>query len=212
MARRRWTPWLAGVAVAVSGCLAAAVEPKAIEPEGTGTPWTSWDGAVATASYGCGGPCAGPFAQGAEFTWVGVDGGGRVLRVDWALGERPGVRFMDPVLEPWNSTVAPLFAAGDEYGQHGNAGVRVFAIRAVRMDEADRLLVDRVLDDARGRLEPLGPPVYDCDDCGAPVLKADGLRVELHGNAPEGSGWPLLGEQMRGLAEWAGDADGGQGS
>jgi hypothetical protein len=62
--------------------------------------------------------------------------------------------------------------------------------------------VDAALDAIEPRLEPLGPPVYDCSDCSADVLHGAGLRVELWGNAPEGSAWSRLDRQVEALGSW----------
>lgn len=192
----------------LAGCMREPARPERDNPYvedsfADGTSWTPWQ-PLASHSGGCGGPCLGTWATGPEFDWVGVDASGRVLRIDWALGPR-GVRMMDPALEPWNETVAAIFAPGDEYAQRfgGAEGVRVFAIQAWQLDGDDRPDVQRRLSDALGRLQPLGPPAYDCVDCGAGVLKADGLRVELMNNAPDGSGWPDLQRELLALSHWA---------
>jgi hypothetical protein len=210
--------WLA---LAVVALLAGCAQPKETRDNpyvddsfAAGTPWTSWDGPIASQSDGCSGPCVGPASTGPEFRWAGVDHEGRVLLVEWSLGP-PGIRMMDPRLEPWNATVAAIFAPDDEYGQeYEDDGVRVFAVHAWRLDGDDLPDVDRRLDDAMARLQPLGPPDYGagCADCAASVLKAKGMRVELWGNAPDGSGWPDLERELLALSDWAARQDAGQGS
>ena len=145
----------------------------------------------------------GEYSTGPESDWVGVDSEGRVLRVEYALGLRHGVRLMDPALEPWNRTVTAIFAAGDEDGQEPGSGVRVFAVQARQLDAADWSRIRPVLDAATAGLGPLGPPEASaCDDCDAPVLHAGGLRAETLGNVPPGSGWTLLGQQMDEISSW----------
>jgi hypothetical protein len=211
---------LAAVAVLVlSGCLggtgagggpAPGSPGVPVKPTGEGDEWTAWV-PFASESTGCGGPCAGAWSVGPEFTWTGVDLEGRVLQVDYALAEEPGVQLMDPQLQPWEKTVSDIFAAGDEYGQEpqgssGHAdGIRVFALRARQLDAADTPRVINVLSWASGGLEPLGPvDGSGCNDCAATVLKAGGLRVEALGNVPANSGWRTIESQMYEISAWIG--------
>lgn len=187
-------------ALLLAGCSSAGL-PEAVQPRLPATPWTSWTGPIASLSGGCG-FCMGPAAQAPEYVWVGTDEAGRVLRFEWGSTEAAGVSFAEG-LDGWRPIVEPLLAPGDEYGQTGQWGAHVYALQNDWLAPGDWSDIGPVFAAARKHLQPLGEPVYDCVDCGAPVLKANGLRVQLSNNAPDGSGWPVLSQQLSYLGVWA---------
>lgn len=188
--------------VLMAGCSSLEPLPAPVLPLGPATGWVAWGGPLFALETTCG-LCAGPAATHAEFTWTGVDTGGRILVVAWGQSEGEGVDFLEPSQRRWGPVVAPLFAGAGLRGQ-GDGGVRVFDVAGWALSERDWLRVAGVLGAAAERLDGLPEPDYsDCVDCGASVAWAGGQRQEVYRNAPEGSGWPLVQTQMAFLQSWA---------
>jgi hypothetical protein len=198
----RFGPFAALLTVLV-GCATPAPGTDAYLPAGPTGPWTQWKGPWVMQSDGCG-LCEGANAQAAEMTLTAIDADGHVLRVDYAIGGTQDVVLVGPALEGWRPVVVRLFTAHDQYGQEREEGhVRVFAVHTATLMPSDGQAIHEHLARATLQVRPLPPAnMTGCEDCGAPVVHAGGLRAELDGHSPEDSGWPSLGRQMALLRAW----------
>jgi len=185
------------VVLLLAGCAA----PGIVGPGGHGPTWIDADGLWMARTSGCG-LCEGSGAfPEAEALLLYEDG--KVLWFSFGFSSDGTGASQEPGLDAWTDEFDAAWARLSSGYFDGH--IHVFDARATTVTPSDWAVMQDRLTAWQDAARDPGPPVYDCEDCGAvSVQMFDPDRVaQLHGNFDDGDPWGLTLRQLTALRDWA---------